>query len=212
MGLFKDCGCGCNGKNQQKKFVNSVMAGLLFFLVANPETFIIVRKILGNWVGNQYGQPSTYGLLLHAFIFMMIVWGMMNINKERDDGSAAPDNSVSPPTVDDSGSPYDKSTVDASGNLLPPPASVPGDAVPNSTALPPVPDMSQPVLDTSAVPHSPEPTGVPDQDNMTNKMSNLLGYNNDSENNNSMSHVSSDFGSNWQKCSCAKGAQVMLFK
>jgi hypothetical protein len=33
MGVFADCGCGCDGKKQQNKFLVSFVAALLFFLV-----------------------------------------------------------------------------------------------------------------------------------------------------------------------------------
>ena len=82
MGLFKDCGCGCNGKKQQEKLIISIISGLTFFIVANPETFRIVRRILGSWISTPTGCPSTRGLLVHTLVFILIVWGMMNIKKE----------------------------------------------------------------------------------------------------------------------------------
>lgn len=83
MGLFKDCGCGCNGKIQEKKFITSIISGLTFFIVANPETFRIVRKILGPRIATPTGCPSTLGLLIHSIVFFLIVWGMMNIGNEN---------------------------------------------------------------------------------------------------------------------------------
>jgi len=82
MGLFKDCGCGCNGKKQQEKLIISIISGLIFFVVANPETFRIVRRILGSWISTPTGCPSTLGLLVHTLVFILVVWGMMNIKKE----------------------------------------------------------------------------------------------------------------------------------
>ena len=82
MGLFKDCGCGCNGKKQQEKFVTSLISGLTFFIVANPETFRLVRRVLGTWIATPTGCPSTTGLLVHTLVFVLIVWGMMNLKKE----------------------------------------------------------------------------------------------------------------------------------
>ncbi len=82
MGLFKDCGCGCNGKKQQEKLIISIISGLTFFVVANPETFRIVRRILGSWISTPTGCPSTLGLLVHTLVFILVVWGMMNIKKE----------------------------------------------------------------------------------------------------------------------------------
>ena len=82
MGVFKDCGCGCNGRKQQDKFLTSVISGLTFFIVANPETFRLVRRILGPSIATPNGCPSNFGLVVHAIVFTLIVWGMMNVKKE----------------------------------------------------------------------------------------------------------------------------------
>ncbi len=86
MGLFKDCGCGCNGKKQEEKFITSIVSALVFFIVANPETFKLVRRLVGSWVATPTGCPSMLGLFLHAVVFMLIVWGMMNIKRESMEG------------------------------------------------------------------------------------------------------------------------------
>tara|TARA_Y100000996_G_C22530917_1_gene646418 strand:+ start:394 stop:873 length:480 start_codon:yes stop_codon:yes gene_type:complete len=83
MGLFKDCGCGCNGKKQEQKFLISIMSALVFFVVANPETFRLMRKVFGSWVSSPTGCPSTGGLALHTVVFMLVTWGMMNIKREE---------------------------------------------------------------------------------------------------------------------------------
>jgi hypothetical protein len=83
MGLFKDCGCGCNGKKQEQKFLISVMSALVFFIVANPETFRLVRKIFGSWVSSPTGCPTIRGLAFHTLVFMLVTWGMMNIKREE---------------------------------------------------------------------------------------------------------------------------------
>uniref|UniRef100_A0AB38ZM33 Uncharacterized protein n=1 Tax=Mantoniella tinhauana virus 1 TaxID=3111543 RepID=A0AB38ZM33_9VIRU len=82
MQLFKDCGCGCKGKKQENKFIISVISGLTFFIVANPETFRLVRRVLGPRIATPTGCPSTLGLVVHGIVFTLIVWGMMNIKKE----------------------------------------------------------------------------------------------------------------------------------
>jgi hypothetical protein len=84
MGLFKDCGCGCGGQKQQEKFIISVISGLTFFIIANPETFRLVRRVLGSWIATPTGCPSTLGLLVHTLVFTLVVWGMMNIKKGGD--------------------------------------------------------------------------------------------------------------------------------
>ena len=83
MGLFKDCGCGCNGKKQEQKFLISIMSALVFFVVANPETFRVMRKVFGSWVSSPTGCQSTGGLALHTIVFMLVTWGMMNIKREE---------------------------------------------------------------------------------------------------------------------------------
>ena len=82
MGLFKDCGCGCNGQKQQEKFITSLISGLTFFIIANPETFRLVRRVLGRRIATPNGCPSTLGLLVHSLVFVLVVWGMMNVKKD----------------------------------------------------------------------------------------------------------------------------------
>ena len=184
MGMFKDCGCGCKGKNQQKKFLTSAVAGLLFFIVANPETFMIVRKLLGNWVANQYGTPTMYGLLFHAFVFMMITWAMMNIGRSREN---------------------------ADGSEGPPPPPIPGsDPVPNDTTLPPVPDMSQPIMDTPAIPSASSNVQTDDSSSMSYMNTIFGGGNSGSDLNIDQVSEAPLSGSNWTSCSCKNGTQVMV--
>jgi hypothetical protein len=82
MGLFKDCGCGCNGKKQEKKLMISFTAALVFFLIASPDTFRVMRKIVGKWVAGPNGCPTSSGLAFHAVVFMFVTWGMMNLKSE----------------------------------------------------------------------------------------------------------------------------------
>jgi hypothetical protein len=80
--LFKDCGCGCDGKKQQEKFVTSLISGLTFFVIANPETFRLVRRVLGPGIATPTGCPSTMGLLVHSVVFILVVWAMMNVKRD----------------------------------------------------------------------------------------------------------------------------------
>ena len=88
MGLFKDCGCGCNGQKQQEKFITSLISGLTFFIIANPETFRLVRRVLGPGIATPTGCPSTVGLLVHTLVFILVVWGMMNVKKDMPELAA----------------------------------------------------------------------------------------------------------------------------
>ena len=82
MGLFKDCGCGCNGKKQQQKFIISFIAALLFFLLASPEMFQLTRRLFGGWIATPTGCSSTLGVLLHSFVYLLATWSLMNIDKK----------------------------------------------------------------------------------------------------------------------------------
>tara|TARA_R110000803_G_scaffold48388_1_gene100559 strand:- start:542 stop:964 length:423 start_codon:yes stop_codon:yes gene_type:complete len=64
----------------------SIISALVFFIVANPETFKMVRRLVGSWVATPTGCPSMLGLFLHAVVFMLVVWGMMNIKREKMEG------------------------------------------------------------------------------------------------------------------------------
>jgi hypothetical protein len=83
MGIFKDCGCGCKGAKAQQKFLISLMSALVFFVIANPDTFRLTRRVFGTWVSTPTGCPSARGLVLHTIVFLLVTWGMMNIKKEK---------------------------------------------------------------------------------------------------------------------------------
>ena len=90
MGLFKDCGCGCDGKKQEQKLLISIMSALVFFIIANPDTFRIMRKVFGSWVSSPTGCPSISGLALHTVVFMLVTWGMMNVKTEAYEPDIGP--------------------------------------------------------------------------------------------------------------------------
>ena len=56
---------------------------LLFFIVANPALFKIMRGVLGSWVASAEGLPSTAGLLLHAVVFAVICRVIMRFLARR---------------------------------------------------------------------------------------------------------------------------------
>lgn len=45
---------------------------IVFFIVANPATFKLVRSVAGSWVASAEGLPTTAGLLLHALVFVLL--------------------------------------------------------------------------------------------------------------------------------------------
>lgn len=57
----------------------NVVPFIVFFLVANPETFKLTRSLFGSWVGSTYGVPSNMGLLLHALVFVLLSCFVYNL-------------------------------------------------------------------------------------------------------------------------------------
>jgi len=81
MSVFKDCGCGCDGREQKKKFIISFISALIFFLLASPEMFQLTRRVFGGWVAGPTGCSSTLGVVLHAIVFLLVTWSLMNLKK-----------------------------------------------------------------------------------------------------------------------------------
>lgn len=189
--FFKDCGCGCDGTEQKKKFMASLVSAFLFFIIANPETFIIVRRVFGNWVASATGYPTIMGLILHSFVFMLIVWGIMNLKRENADGVPAP------------------------SQMGPPPEAVPEDEAMKDGMLPPQEDMEQPMADfASSVTNLLPPINtqpIVNQGTMS-KISNMFGGQDINENTPEMAMAPAVYGTNWRQCSCGDGTQVMVLK
>ena len=83
MGIFKDCGCGCNGEVARQKFIISLFAACIFYIVMNQATYKASSKLFGKWVMNG-DCPTINGFLLHVFVFLAITYGSMMI-RSRDD-------------------------------------------------------------------------------------------------------------------------------
>jgi hypothetical protein len=51
---------------------------LIFFLVANPETYKLLQKFLGGWltIANE-GCPTPLGFFVHSGLFFLLLWGLM---------------------------------------------------------------------------------------------------------------------------------------
>ena len=52
---------------------------LIFFLIANPETFLMTQKLFG-WllsISDPSGCPTALGFFLHTGLFFLVLWGVM---------------------------------------------------------------------------------------------------------------------------------------
>lgn len=63
----------------------SLMAGGLFFLVANPYTYDLTQALLGRFVSytDSNGRPTQAGTLIHAGVFALLTYLIMRINQKR---------------------------------------------------------------------------------------------------------------------------------
>jgi len=52
---------------------------LVFFLVANPETYKLFQRTLGSWihVAGEGGCPTPQGFFLHTALFFFLLWALM---------------------------------------------------------------------------------------------------------------------------------------
>ena len=61
------------------KLKYSFYSAVVFFLVANPETYIISQLIFGRFftVASNSGCPTITGFFLHTFVFLIVMWALM---------------------------------------------------------------------------------------------------------------------------------------
>ena len=52
---------------------------LIFFLIANPETYKLLQKFVGSWVNiaSEGGCPTPTGFFLHTGLFFLVLWSFM---------------------------------------------------------------------------------------------------------------------------------------
>jgi len=52
---------------------------LIFFLIANPETFKMSQNVFGGLftVADRGGCPSSSGFFFHTALFFFVLWGAM---------------------------------------------------------------------------------------------------------------------------------------
>jgi hypothetical protein len=52
---------------------------LVFFLVANPETYKLMQKTLGRFVtiASEGGCPTPLGFFAHTGLFFLLLWTLM---------------------------------------------------------------------------------------------------------------------------------------
>ena len=59
----------------------SFISALVFFIVANPETYKFTQTLLGGLfeVAHPMGAATPAGLILHTALFFLAMWGLMMV-------------------------------------------------------------------------------------------------------------------------------------
>jgi hypothetical protein len=130
---------------------------------------------------------------------MLIVWGMMNLKREKADGVPAPSKDMMgppPPPVPEGEAKKDGMLPDMGA-----PGQPMGDMFMGVTAPTPVSSL---LPSTSPTPTITEST--------MSKMSNMLGGSDIMNDEPMNSPAPAVYGSSWRQCSCGDGTQVMIMK
>ena len=72
-----------NEITSKDKWMISFYTIIVFFILINPFTFMLVNKLtmlLGLEIASENGSPNIWGMLLHGFIFFLIIRLMMSFN------------------------------------------------------------------------------------------------------------------------------------
>ena len=56
----------------------ALYSALIFFVVANPETYRVTQAVLGPFlhIAND-ACPTPFGFFFHTFLFFILIWGLM---------------------------------------------------------------------------------------------------------------------------------------
>jgi hypothetical protein len=57
----------------------SAYTTLIFFFIANPETYKLLQKFVGGWVtvASEGGCPTPAGFFLQTGLFFLVLWSFM---------------------------------------------------------------------------------------------------------------------------------------
>jgi hypothetical protein len=63
----------------------SFYSTLIFFLIANPETFKMTQSVIGRLIpiADNGGCPTAIGFFLHTGLFFLVLWAAMLFPKDE---------------------------------------------------------------------------------------------------------------------------------
>jgi len=65
-----------------KKWQITIFSAFIFILVIHPYTYKFTQKVLGGLLGkiaDANGCPTTFGLIIHTIVYILLVRGSMNL-------------------------------------------------------------------------------------------------------------------------------------
>lgn len=71
-----------NKKSIGLMFKYSFYGALMFYFISNKEIYQLTGNIMGNNIASMKGCATTWGVLLHAFVFMLVKFGVMFFPKD----------------------------------------------------------------------------------------------------------------------------------
>ena len=72
------------GPNPALKAKYAFYSTLIFFLIANPETFKMTQAVFGPilTLSDRGGCPTATGFFFHTAMFFLVLWGVMLFPRE----------------------------------------------------------------------------------------------------------------------------------
>ena len=67
--------------NVMLKAKYSLISALVFFIIANPETYKFTQSLFGGLfeVAHPMGAATPTGLIFHTVLFFLAMWGLMMV-------------------------------------------------------------------------------------------------------------------------------------
>ena len=176
----------------------SLLAALIFFIVANPETYKVIRGVLGDWVASPTGCPTTNGLILHTIVYLVITYFLMKgHHREPLEGDA---NAANANAAKANAANANAANAANAANTAPGPqpinsasnkmSSITGANLDGNSSFSSTVETSSAMIDAAQPINTTAPSAPSAPVDMTHMLS----------------------GSSWKKCGCEDGGQVLVLK
>lgn len=78
VAVFAAVALAMMGKFSTEKLKISLFSACLVYIVSNKNTYMLTRKLLGDWVAGPAGCPRPGGLALHTVVYLILTYVVMN--------------------------------------------------------------------------------------------------------------------------------------